>query len=356
MRKLRYLLLAALLVVGSFSTLFAVEQTLINFDEYEAKLLNDGVFPKDRTTLSKEDQAKLDKGEYTKTTPKTGEAVVLDERLIPVQNIAAPDMYIDRWIVELNSSAKNIKGKLYSMTKKVTTKGLVGGKARTVLGARVHFPDWPFASWARITPPFEFPTYKQDGSGQFANLNNGLVRNTGQIYQIAIEVNGRNYNNALILRLKNEYDLDEEYFMGYLYFEGWRRLIWKNPHYIANVDLREIMRLPLYPKSIPYKKLDSFIIYRHGDQWGGDFVVYIANVSIAFDLAILEEESDIDDEAVWNIISDRSKEKAEKEKKLNAEILDLRRRELSKMHASVHKEDGKAGDTTTTTDTTKPQQ
>lgn len=330
MRKMKYMLLAALLVLGSFSSLFAVEETLIDFSQYEAKLAQDGVYAKERGTRKD-----------------------LDENMIPRFNITVDDMKIEKWIVELNSSAKSVQAKLYSMTKAVETKGLVGAK-RTVLGARVHFPEWSFSAWAKIAPPFEFPTYKADGS--FANVNNGLVKNTGQIYQISVEVNGRNYNNALILKLKNEYDIEEEYFMGYLFFQGWRRLIWKNPHYISNVDLREIMRLPLYPKSVPYKKLSSFVIYRHGDQWGGDFVVYIANVKVAYDLAVLEEETDVDDEKYWKIISTKAKAKAERQRKLNAELLSLRLREKAKMHKGADKKgtQEEANKTNNTTNNTKP--
>ena len=251
MQRIQYFLLVALLSVGMISTLFAKEAVLINFDQYEQKLSEEGAYAKER-----------------------GERV-LDENLLPQFKITVDDMKIDKWVVELNSSARSVKSKIYSQTKKVTTKGLVGGAPRTVLGARIHFPTWPFAAWARISPPFEFPTYGEDG--QFANKNNGLVENTGDIYQLSVEVNGRNYNNAFIVRMKNQNEEVEEYFMGYLFFEGWRRLIWKNPHYVTNVDLREIMRLPLYPRSVPYKKLDSFVVYRHGDQWGGDFVIYVAN-------------------------------------------------------------------------------
>jgi len=295
----------------AFSSVFAVEETLIDFNQYEQKLAESGVYAKEASSAKE-----------------------LDENLIPKVDISVDDMKIAKWVVTLNSSASSIQSKLYSMTKPVETKGLVGGK-RIVLGARIRFPEWPFAAWARIAPPFEFPTYNKQGD--FANVSNGIVKNTGSIYQIAVEVNGRNYKNAFILRLKNEYEQIEEYFMGYLFFQGWRRLIWKNPNYITNIDLREIIRLPLYPKSIPYKKLDSFVIYRHGDQWGGDFVVYIANVKITYDLAILEEEEDIDDEKEWGIIRQKAEEKAEKERRLNAELLDLRRRELAKMHAAQTK-------------------
>jgi len=318
MKQIRHLFLAAILALGTLSSVFAVEKTLIDFNAYEEKIASDGYYQKER-----------------------GDGK-LDESMLPQYNITVDDMKIDKWIVELNSSAQSVKTKIYSMSKAVKTKGLVGGSPRTVLGARVHFPQWPFAAYAKITPPFEFPTYKTDG--KFANLENGLVENTGQVYQLSVEVNGRNYNNALIVTLKNEFDEEEEYFMGYLFFQGWRRLIWKNPNYITNVDLREIMRLPLYPKSIPYKKLVNFVVYRPGDQWGGDFVIYIANIKIAYDLAILEEESDIDDESVWNIIQDRSKEKQARENKINAELLDLRMREMKKMHAGQHKPAEQTGD------------
>jgi len=324
MAKMRYLLLAVLLVIGSFSSIFAVEETLLDFDQYEAKLESGGSFTKERGDR------------------------VLDENLIPQYNITVDDMKIEKWIVELNSSARSVESKIYSMTKSVQTKGLAGSKKRTVLGARVHFPTWAFAAWAKIQPPFEFPAYGKDG--QLANVNNGLVKNTGQIYQIAVEVMGKNYNNAFILRLKNEIEEIEEYFMGYLFFQGWRKLIWKNPHYVSNVDLREVIRLPLYPRSIPYKKIDSFVVYRHGDQWGGDFIIYIANVSMAFDQAVLDEESDIDDEALWKIIADQTKLKQERSRKLNAELLDLRMREAAKMHIKHKPGEQKAGEQKAATD------
>ena len=316
MKKLTFVLAVCIFVVGIFSNLFAVEKELINFNKYESRLLQDGVYP--RT-----DPARQQNRQNVQVDRVTG---------IPQYKITVADMLIRKWIVQLNSSANTITARRYSMCKRVKTRGRYTSNKRTVLGARVHFPKGPFNAWAKIMPPFELVAFSKNG--KLVNVQNGLIDNTGQIYQISLEVNGRNYNNSITIRLKDELDQHTDYFMGYLYFAGWKRLIWKNPNYIENVDLREIFRLPLYPRSKPYKKIDSFIIFRHGESVGGDFIVYIANVKVQYDLAILEEELDIDDEAVWRIITEQQEARAETERRRNAELIELRRQEQRRQHNS----------------------
>jgi len=316
MKKIAFALVVCFFVLGSFSGLFAVEKELVNFDKWEGRLSSDGVYPR-------EDPARQQNRQNIQVDRTTG---------IPSYQITATDMLIRKWVVLLNSSAGSVEAKRYSMCKRVQTKGKYTPQKRYVLGARVHFPTGPFNAWAKIQPPFEIVAY--DKSGKIVNVENGVADNTGQIYEISVEVNGRNYNNSITIRLKDETDEITDFFMGYLYYAGWKRLIWKNPNYIENVDIREIFRLPLYPRSKPFKKLDSFIVYRHGNSVGGDFVVYIANVKISYDLAVLEEEEDVDDEAVWRIITERQQARAEVERRRNAEIIELRRLEQMRQHNS----------------------
>lgn len=309
-------MLVAVFILGSFSSIFAVQKELINFDKYESNLIKDKVYPNiNPTRLQDPNTAEKDK--------TTG---------VPIYKISVSDMLIRRWLVVINSSGSSVEAKRYSYCKPVQTKGVYGGKKRWVLGARIHFHQLPYNTWAKIKPPFEIVAF--DKEGKFVNIENGVIDNTGQIYQIILEVNGRNYNNSITLRMKNEVDETKDYFMGYLYFAGWKKLIWKNPNYIENVDLREIFRLPLYPRSIPYKKFVSFIIMRQGTETGGDFIVYIANVNVSYDKAIVIEEMDIDDEAAWQIITQQQQARAERERRINTEVIDIRRGEAKRQHNS----------------------
>ena len=61
---------------------------------------------------------------------------------------------VSEWEVLLASSSRSVANMRYSMTKLVTSK-----QYGNVLGARVHFPDAPFNSWAMIKPPIEIPAY-----------------------------------------------------------------------------------------------------------------------------------------------------------------------------------------------------
>jgi len=327
-------------VLLTFSVLSAEPKVLIDFNKYETKLAqekgqrykmtnnrveidqNGEPVMEDYAIYPSDDPSRQQNRANLQPDPQTG---------IPQYNITVADMLIRKWIVQLNSSANTIESRRYSMCRRVKTLGKYT-PARNVLGARVHFPAGPFNAWAKIMPPFELVAFSD--TGRLVNVGNGVVDNTGQIYDITIEVNGRNYNNSITIRLKDENDEMTDYFMGYLFYAGWKKLVWKNPNYVENVDLREIFRLPLYPKSKPYKKLDSFIVFRHGDQVGGDFVVYISEVRVSYDLAILEDEEDIDDERVWKIISDRQKAKALVEKRRNAEIIELRRIEQRRQNLS----------------------
>ncbi|MCL2374783.1 MAG: flagellar filament outer layer protein FlaA, partial [Treponema sp.] len=82
-------------------------------------------------------------------------------------------------------------------------------------------------------------------------------------------------------------------------------LVWNNPQYIFEVRHRDLRLFPLYPHSMPFVKFGGFRLDRDATHQGGDFIVYFKDVRIIYDLAILDTDRDIDDEALWGIVRDR---------------------------------------------------
>ena len=219
----------------------------------------------------------------------------------------------DNWEIVLSPSSRTIENIMYSLCKKVTVKrGKFEGE--TVLGARIHFPTSRYNAWAKIMPPYEIPSYEQDPNDpndRVGNkyVNKGVIRNVGPIKTLIITVYGRNFPHSLQVRLKNQNDDFLDIFVGYLDFNGWLTFRIDNPNYIGEAKKRNLKKYPLYPMEEPYVKIDSFIVYRHADAPGGDFVIYIKSVEMIFDLAILQEQEGIDDEEVWGILSARREAK-----------------------------------------------
>ena len=215
------------------------------------------------------------------------------------------DLSIPNWGVKLAPSSASPINRVLSFCKPVESKKMNG----TVLGARIHFPTAPFNSWAKIVPPFEIPFYENapgDKTGEGSQfVHKGVLRNVGTIKSISVRVVGRNFPHGLSLSLKDEKDNIREIFLGYLDFDGWRTLTWNNPNYISDVKQRDLRKIPLYPETMPSIKFYDFTVYRDGSQIGGDFVLYIKDVQMVYDLAILEVQRDINDEAVWGILKQR---------------------------------------------------
>jgi len=236
-------------------------------------------------------------------------------------------LYIENWDVTLNSSAQTPLSLAHSWAQPATVRQEAERNAGdTVLGARIVFPTEPYNAWALIQPPFEIPAYGEtDFSGGF-----GVVRNVGVIKQIGLEVFGLNYPHAISVILQDENNEQQEVFMGYLNFDGFRQLVWDNPNYIDDVRDRELRQYPLYPNLEPMRKLIGFRIYRDGANVGGDFVTYIHSVTMVYDEAILQFESDIDHDTLWNIMSSREEERREAELRRlgNLQVLRSVEREL----------------------------
>lgn len=244
------------------------------------------------------------------------------------------DMSIPNWAVKLAPSSASPENRVLSYCKPVESAKMEG----EILGMRIHFPTAPFNSWAKLVPPFEIPFYEdaegEEGTGS-KFINKGVLRNVGTIKSISTRVTGRNFPHGLSISLKDEQDIVQEMFLGYLDFDGWRTLTWENPNYITDVKQRDLVKKPLYPQYMPSIKFDNFIIYRSGSNIGGDFVLYIKDVVMVYDLAILETERDINDEEAWGILQVRRDAKRAAEVRRLGLLQVLRAQEKIKMQHAV---------------------
>jgi len=213
---------------------------------------------------------------------------------------------LENWDVELGESSADLKNKILSYCKSVKSQ-----RFGNTLGVRIHFPKWNNNSYALIKPAFQIKVY--DTNGQFINAENGVIPNVSEVKSVSIWVNGRNFNYGVAIRLRDRFENVHEYFMGWLYFDGWRKLTFINPNFTENVTAKKLKREPLYPYDIPYLVFDSIVIYRPSDQIGGDFVTYIASMEIEYTPYFVDDENDIRDEQVWGIITKRLQKRQEVE-------------------------------------------
>ena len=239
---------------------------------------------------------------------------------------------LDEWDVELASSSRTVANMRYLMTKAVLSKTY-----GTVLGARIKYPLGSFNSHAIVRPPFEIPAYQrptkfQDGevvpmtdediaqanqqsgaqkddatyktkTSKFDGL--GVVKNVATIQSMKVRVYGSNFPHGFAVRLKDQNGNISDVFMGYLNFDGWKEIVWKNPNYIDEVRNRELRLFPLYPMADPFVKFMGLILYREAAAIGGDFVCYFKDIEVTYDKAVLSLDRDIDDEEAWGILDAR---------------------------------------------------
>ncbi len=247
---------------------------------------------------------------------------------------------IENWDVELSSSSRFVDLVANSLVRPATVSdNATRYPGDTVLGVRASFPTEPFNSYAIIRPPFEIPAYADpvevdaDGTVTVAQENVGtgtqfdgfgVVKNVGILRSVIVNAFANNYPHGLSVLMENERNEVQEIFLGYLDFDGWRTLQWDNPNYIQNVRNRELRRSPLYPNLAPFQKLVGFVIYRDGAQIGGDFISYIADVTLVYDRAVLTLDRDINDEQVWGILQEREQARREAELSRLGEIQVLR--------------------------------
>jgi hypothetical protein len=262
---------------------------------------------------------------------------------------------ITSWDIVLASSAQTVTNQSLTQIKvaKVAADSAFAKAGDVVLGARIHFPDFAINSYAVIKPPFTIPAYATllDDNGNNAQdakqgdqfVNNGVIKNVGVIKSIQINVLGRQFPNTLSLLLEDQNGEEQEIQMGSLKFDGWNSLVWNNPDYQSEVRNRELKVLPLYPRSVPFIKLKGILIHRDGANEGGDFVTYIKDINVIFDQARVPAQTDVEDEALWGIITEREKTARQAEiKNLGAEQV-LRNLEKKKLATETGFDAGTTG-------------
>lgn len=325
------LVIFAILIGGN---VFADKAVLIDFSLLGTDYPSDDPSENSRTMIDYSDKA--------------GSVFTDEERAIMKTSLAIPN-----WEIQLASSSRTQSNMLLSEVKEVSVRDEAKKYAgEKILGARIHFPLDNYNSWAEIKPPFEIPLYakmtelQDDGTlvedpddrecSKFCD-GYGVVKNVGVIKSISVTAYGSNFPVGLEVLYRDQNNDRYTVFMGYLNFEGWRTITWDNPNYIDDVKNRSLVAKPLYPDSVPMVKFDGFRINRDGAQDGGDCLVYVKDVNIVYDKASLELERDIDEEAVWGIITEReeAKKRAEYEKLGKKSIL----RYIEKQKMNVDEEE-----------------
>jgi len=297
-----------LFVVAVFSAgmIFANEAVLIDFSQLVADI---------RVRRTPEDQD---------AAPNQNRRTVMDFGQVAgasfneaQRSLMRTSLALGNWDIVLNSSARTIQNVGMSYTREAPSQ-----QFGTVMGVRVHFPLIPSFAKATIKPPFEIPAYEPmfdiDDDGNFGEATSngisngsrfeegyGVVRNVGTIRSVAVNVYGLNFPHNLNIILIDNFGDEKLIPMGALNFDGWAELVWNNPQYIFEVRNRDLRLFPLYPHSMPFIKFGGFRLDRDADHIGGDFLVYFKDVKVIYDLAMLEEPRDIDDEELWGIIRDR---------------------------------------------------
>jgi hypothetical protein len=330
------------LMMMSSISFSAVKNTLIDFNVYDSNIAS--VAEKDNVIHS--------------NMVAKGKATDLSQYGYPEVTFAGDDWAISKWKITLASSANTVRNNVLSYTMKVPSK-----KFGDVLGARIHFIEGRFLSWAVVSPPFNFYPYYDDGSDVNVNANKeenslimGILMNVGQIKSVSSWIYGLNYQMQVGVRIRDRNDSIMDYFMGSVFYDGWRKLVWTNPEYTENVQDRVIQRIALYPRSYPYIAFDSYVVYKPEVEHGGDFVIYFKDVDIEYDRAIIREELDIDDEAAWGILAAERLQKRVEDLRTIGEKIYLYKQEMRRQQSATEQNAPKTGTTTpaATTTTTTP--
>ncbi|MDR1231611.1 MAG: flagellar filament outer layer protein FlaA [Spirochaetaceae bacterium] len=307
----RIFILVAVVVI-SVGSVFAERNFLIDF----AKLLPDLDNGENRQTLM----------DYSGTTQGS--------RFTPEQTAQLrTSLVMKNWLVTLASSSQSVINNKQSYVTQAESKTFFGGEdtPTPIMGVRVHFPVEPYNSWALVKPPFtipayEFSTVEDDGTvtpadretQSFTDLSRfedgfGVLKNVGAIKQLSVQVYGLNYPHHLSIVYENDHGEQKTVPMGYLNFDGWRRLTWDNPAYIQELRARTMRIYPLYPVNSDYIKFVGLLLKRDAASTGGDFIAYFKDIEVIYDKAVQDENPDIDDESTWRIRYDREEEKSERD-------------------------------------------
>lgn len=327
----RFFTLITILLVLMSMNAFAERQVLIDFAELVPNYPADQPRDHEATLLDYSDEA--------------GSGFTEDELDLMKTSLA-----IENWEVVLSSSSRNPVTMANSFVRMAPVReGASRYENETVMGVRVHFPSQHYNAYAEIRPPFDIPAYMdveeldgngnlivpQDERGRGRKFDNrGVVKNVGALKEIEVNVHGLNYPHGFSVVMEDHTGRTRDYFMGYLNFDGWNTMTWRNPNYLSDVRDRELRRLPLYPNLTPYQKLVGFRIHRDGSSVGGDFITYIKDVALTFDRAVLDLERDFEDEQIWGILDQREQQRRQAELNRVGEIQVLRFLENQRLHTA----------------------
>ncbi len=251
---------------------------------------------------------------------------------------ALKSLYNEYWRVKLNPSSDFVESRKLTYAKNVPVKKSVNDKKGYsnegfALGVRIYFPPIANNAYATVRPLTEVEAYPTNAQGGVTNtfVGKGVLLNVGIIKSITTFVKGKNFPDSLYVNLKDENNAVIPFFLGYLNFEGWAEKTWLNANYMEDVRNRRIVRVPLYPRTEPYYKLDSFTFFKQADGYDGDFVSYLGWVRMVYDKAIIDVEEDINDEDVWNIRKTAQKVKSDLERERLQSQSELEKLEKMKM-------------------------
>ncbi|MDD5066083.1 MAG: flagellar filament outer layer protein FlaA [bacterium] len=243
--------------------------------------------------------------ETKNNNPKLEEKVLMDFGNLP------DDLGLDRWRIQL-SGFSDIP--LCRILSDLTIVPVDSAKVETTdkfskcLGVRIYF-DYSWGNdWAQIKTFSPLSDY-------YSKEGQGVLRNVGPIKSVSLTVLGRNYKNSVEVRMVDQNGLFKSINFGSLFFRGWRKLTWENPDFIKDARKRDIQKEHLYPQYAPFLKFDSIVLYKSPQELGGDFVVYVKDVRVEYEPALLKYEDSVDDEAIWKIQETKAKEQKMKDDK-----------------------------------------
>ena len=317
-----------MLIFGVVTPLSAVERLLIDFTTYNENIAQ----------VVEKDQAIYE--QFIAENPD------LDIRNFgwPEFAFEADDWNLENWKVALNPSSDSRENNKNSLLKNSPSQ-----QHGNVLGVRIQFNPWENAFWAFVKTPYYFAhTYmngvfvSQNDEDQDAGLAIGMIANVGQIKNARSWVYGLNYNYTYGARVLNERNELQEFGFGSIFHEGWRQVTWNNTEYSDNPRDWAATKNPLYPFSLPYVVFDSLAFYKPEGSKDPDFIGYVRDVTLNFDLAVVREDQDINDEAIWQMLAADAIQTKLVMSKIVAEEL-LLKRKIEKLKAASDTETAAAG-------------
>ena len=225
----------------------------------------------------------------------------------------SPEIKLDNWRIHLSGLSDNPKSRALSDIKMADVKADqlpadLGETFTKCLGIRINFEEGYNNDWAQIKTEDELSAYKLKGTDGM-----GLLENVGPVKSVSLVVRGMNYMHSIEIRMVDQDGKYRSVNFGSLYFNGWKTIPWNNPDYIADKRKRDIIKVHLYPTEKPLLKFDSIVLYKAPNEKGGDFVVYVKDVKVAFEPYFTRDVNDIDNEGIWGIQKARDDEKAQRE-------------------------------------------